>query len=121
VTVTVASIIALTFANGNPASWKRIKFDKIDFRTNAGRPNWDRMFSQLRDKNCGKITVFYCGNPQLAHTLREKCEDFGFDFRCQCYKALIPSLTFRRQNKLVRLSETSSFLLVAGKTQYVVS
>jgi hypothetical protein len=35
-------------------------------RTNAGRPNWDRIFSQLRDKNCGKITVFYCGNPQLV-------------------------------------------------------
>jgi hypothetical protein len=54
-------------------------------RTNAGRPNWDRMFTQLRDKHCGKITVFYCGNPQLAVTLREKCEDFGFDFRKEVF------------------------------------
>ena len=46
-------------------------------RTNAGRPK--------RDKNCGKVTVFYCGNPQLAVTLREKCEDFGFDFRKETF------------------------------------
>lgn len=35
-------------------------------RTNAGRPNWTRVFSRLRDENRGKVTVFYCGSRGLA-------------------------------------------------------
>ena len=54
-------------------------------RTNAGRPNWDRMFSQLRVKSCGKITVFYCGNPQLGDIVSKKCEKFGFQFRKEIF------------------------------------
>ena len=33
----------------------------------------------------GDITVFYCGNPLLARTLRLKCEEFGFRFRKEVF------------------------------------
>ena len=54
-------------------------------RTNAGRPNWDKIFQKLQDERKGKITVFYCGNPAVAHILREKCEEYGFNFRKEVF------------------------------------
>ena len=54
-------------------------------RMNAGRPNWNKVFSQLRQERKGEITVFYCGNPGLASTLRRKCEEFGFNFRKEVF------------------------------------
>lgn len=58
---------------------------KLKTKTNAGRPNWDSIFGQLKESNHGNVTVFYCGNPQLAATLKEKCLDFGFDFRKEIF------------------------------------
>ena len=54
-------------------------------RMNAGRPNWNKVFTKLREERKGKITVFYCGNPLLAKTLRKKCQEFGFDFRKEVF------------------------------------
>ena len=54
-------------------------------RTNAGRPNWDKVFTNLRQERKGQVTVFYCGNPMLATTLRYKCEEFGFNFRKEVF------------------------------------
>ena len=54
-------------------------------KTNAGRPNWTKVFQQLRDQNRGKVTVFYCGNPGLASILRKKCDDFGFEFKKEVF------------------------------------
>ena len=54
-------------------------------RMNAGRPNWNKVFTKLREQNKGKVTVFYCGNPMLATTLRQKCEEFGFNFRKEVF------------------------------------
>jgi len=54
-------------------------------RTNAGRPNWNKVFTKLREERKGQITVFYCGNPMLAKTLRYKCEEFGFKFRKEVF------------------------------------
>jgi hypothetical protein len=54
-------------------------------RTNAGRPNWNKVFTKLREERKGQITVFYCGNPMLARTLRFKCEEFGFKFRKEVF------------------------------------
>lgn len=58
---------------------------KLKVRTNAGRPNWSRVFPRLRDEDRGKVTVFYCGNPKLARVLRARCEDFGFGFRKESF------------------------------------
>jgi len=54
-------------------------------RTNAGRPNWNKVFTKLREEKKGQVTVFYCGNPALARTLKAKCAEFGFKFRKETF------------------------------------
>ena len=54
-------------------------------RTNAGRPNWNKVFTQIREMRNGKVTVFYCGNPVLARVIKGKCEEFGFKFRKEVF------------------------------------
>jgi len=54
-------------------------------RTNAGRPNWNKVFTKIREERKGQVTVFYCGNPMLGRTLRYKCEEFGFKFRKEVF------------------------------------
>ena len=53
----------------------------LNSRINAGRPNWNKVFTKIQEEKKGKVTVFYCGNPMLAKTLRKKCAEFGFGFR----------------------------------------
>ncbi|KAJ8708862.1 hypothetical protein PYW08_010244 [Mythimna loreyi] len=64
---------------------KRDLITGLKTRTNAGRPNWDKVFKQLQEQNKGKVTVFYCGPPQLAKILRVKCDQFGFAFRKEVF------------------------------------
>lgn len=64
---------------------KRDLITGLKTRTNAGRPNWDKVFKQLQEQNKGKVTVFYCGPPQLARILRVKCDQFGFTFRKEVF------------------------------------
>ncbi|XP_076282347.1 NADPH oxidase isoform X2 [Lasioglossum baleicum] len=64
---------------------KRDLITGLKTRTNAGRPNWDKVFKQLQDKKKGKVTVFYCGPPQLAKILRYKCGQFGFNFKKESF------------------------------------
>ncbi|XP_076624807.1 NADPH oxidase [Colletes latitarsis] len=64
---------------------KRDLITGLKTRTNAGRPNWDKVFKQIQDKKKGKVTVFYCGPPQLAKILRHKCDRFGFNFRKESF------------------------------------
>ena len=54
-------------------------------KTNAGRPNWEKIFRKLQNENKGRVTVFYCGNPAVAKILRQKCEEFDFDFRKEVF------------------------------------
>ncbi|XP_066957368.1 NADPH oxidase 5 isoform X2 [Macrobrachium rosenbergii] len=64
---------------------KRDLITGLKTRTNAGRPNWDKVFKQLQNQQKGKITVFYCGPPALGRTLRYKCDEYGFDFRKEIF------------------------------------
>ncbi|XP_067002096.2 NADPH oxidase 5 [Anabrus simplex] len=64
---------------------KRDLITGLKTRTNAGRPNWDKVFKQLLDQKKGKLTVFYCGPPQLGRILRVKCDQFGFSFRKEVF------------------------------------
>lgn len=64
---------------------KRDLITGLKTRTNAGRPNWDKVFKQVQDQKKGKVTVFYCGPPQLAKTLRYKCDQYGFAFRKEIF------------------------------------
>ena len=54
-------------------------------RTIPGRPNWDDVFRKIKLQMKGEVTVFYCGNPSLANTLKYKCEQYGFIFRKEVY------------------------------------
>ena len=54
-------------------------------RTNPGRPNWDKVFTRVREENKGRVTIFYCGNPHLAKTLKAKCSSFGFNFKKEVF------------------------------------
>ena len=54
-------------------------------RTIPGRPNWDEVFRKIKLQMKGEVTIFYCGNPGLATTLKYKCEQFGFIFRKEVY------------------------------------
>ncbi|XP_023324717.1 NADPH oxidase 5 isoform X3 [Eurytemora carolleeae] len=64
---------------------KRDLVTGLKSRMNAGRPNWNKVFSKLKAENRGKITVFFCGNPALARVLRLKCDEFGFTFRKEVF------------------------------------
>ncbi|XP_053652092.1 NADPH oxidase 5 isoform X1 [Cherax quadricarinatus] len=64
---------------------KRDLITGLKTRTNAGRPNWDKVFKQLENQRKGKITVFYCGPPALGRSLRYKCDEYGFDFRKEIF------------------------------------
>lgn len=64
---------------------KRDLITGLKTRTNAGRPNWDKVFKQIEVQRKGKVTVFYCGPPQLAKTLRVKCDEYGFAFRKEIF------------------------------------
>ncbi|XP_068623953.1 NADPH oxidase 5 [Battus philenor] len=64
---------------------KRDLITGLKSRTSAGRPNWDKVFQRLAEQRVGKVTVFYCGPPRLARTLRLKCDQFGFHFRKEVF------------------------------------
>ncbi|CAH0550474.1 unnamed protein product [Brassicogethes aeneus] len=64
---------------------KRDLITGLKTRTNAGRPNWDKVFKQILDQKKGKVTVFYCGPPELGRMLRVKCDQFGFIFRKETF------------------------------------
>ncbi|XP_022109398.1 NADPH oxidase 5-like isoform X2 [Acanthaster planci] len=50
-------------------------------RTQAGRPDWDRVFDDIDQRKRGKVTVFFCGSPSLGEVLKRKSQDHGFGFR----------------------------------------
>ncbi|XP_076029976.1 NADPH oxidase 5-like [Oratosquilla oratoria] len=64
---------------------KRDLITGLKTRTNAGRPNWDKVFRHLAGMRKGKITVFYCGPPALGRILRYKCDEHGFEFRKEVF------------------------------------
>ena len=54
-------------------------------RTHAGRPNWNKVFTKLKEQNKGAITVFYCGNPVAGKIIKEHCTKFDFKFRKEVF------------------------------------
>ena len=64
----------------------RKRYDKdpltqLKAKTSAGRPNWDKIFSDISHQHGNaKVDVYYCGPPTLASTLKVACRDQGFFF-----------------------------------------
>lgn len=54
-------------------------------RTKAGRPNWDEFFDRIEEQKRGKVSVFFCGRPQLGRLLHRRCDSFGFKFRKEIF------------------------------------
>jgi predicted ferric reductase len=54
-------------------------------RTKAGRPNWDDFFETIQEQKRGKVSVFFCGQPQLGRLLHRKCDSYGFKFRKEIF------------------------------------
>lgn len=54
-------------------------------RTRAGRPNWSDFFRDIQDQKKGKVSVFFCGRPQLGRQLHRLCDSFGFKFRKEIF------------------------------------
>lgn len=54
-------------------------------RTRAGRPNWDDFFFNIQEQKKGKVSVFFCGRPQLGRLLHRRCDSFGFKFRKEIF------------------------------------
>ncbi|XP_046642950.1 NADPH oxidase 5-like isoform X1 [Daphnia pulicaria] len=67
------------------AEEKRDLVTGLKTRTNAGRPNWDKVFQKLVDEDKGNVTVFYCGPPELSKVLKKKCNKFGFNFHKEIF------------------------------------
>lgn len=54
-------------------------------RTKAGRPNWNEFFENIEEQKRGKVSVFFCGRPQLGRLLHRRCDSFGFKFRKEIF------------------------------------
>jgi len=64
---------------------KRDLVTGLKSRTNAGRPNWNKVFTKIREQKMGKVTVFFCGNSSLGRILKLKCDEFGFTFKKEVF------------------------------------
>ena len=60
---------------------KRDLITGLKTRTNAGRPNWDKVFKSIHEQKKGRVTVFFRGSPQLGKILKKKCDEYKFDYR----------------------------------------
>ncbi|NXU97057.1 NOX5 oxidase, partial [Cettia cetti] len=49
-------------------------------RTQPGRPDWERVFGQVRAQRRGRVRVFFCGSAGLGSVIRRHCRHFGFAF-----------------------------------------
>jgi len=64
---------------------KRDLVTGLKSRTNAGRPNWNKVFTKIKEQRKGKVTVFFCGNSSLGRILKLKCDEFGFTFKKEIF------------------------------------
>jgi len=64
---------------------KRDLVTGLKSRTIAGRPNWNKVFTKIKEQRLGKVTVFFCGNSSLGRILKLKCDEFGFTFKKEVF------------------------------------
>ena len=64
---------------------KRDLVTGLKSRTNAGRPNWNKVFTKLEKEDKGKVTVFYCGNQAAGKIIKDHCTKFNFKFKKEVF------------------------------------
>ncbi|CAC5360482.1 NOX5 [Mytilus coruscus] len=55
-------------------------FTGLKTKTQAGRPDWDKLFGKFSEQKKGKKKVFFCGPKVMSNTLKEFCEKYSFAF-----------------------------------------
>ncbi|XP_076073385.1 NADPH oxidase 5-like isoform X1 [Mytilus galloprovincialis] len=55
-------------------------FTGLKTKTQAGRPDWDKLFGKFSGQNKGKKKVFFCGPKLMSDTLKKVCEKYSFAF-----------------------------------------
>lgn len=50
-----------------------------------GRPDWEQLFNDIRLENRGRVSIFYCGRPDLASLLRNFCSRYNFRFQKEVF------------------------------------
>ncbi|XP_033625250.1 NADPH oxidase 5-like [Asterias rubens] len=51
----------------------------------AGRPDWEKLFTKIKSENRGKVSVFFCGAPALGSVIKSQCNTFGFKFHKESF------------------------------------
>ena len=64
---------------------KRDLITGLKTRTNPGRPDWDCFFREMANQRKGRVTVFFCGPPQLGRIIQSHCIPFGFAFKKEIF------------------------------------
>jgi predicted ferric reductase len=64
---------------------KRDLITGLKTRTNPGRPDWDAFFREMANQKKGRVTVFFCGPPQLGRIIQSHCIPFGFAFKKEIF------------------------------------
>jgi len=64
---------------------KRDLVTGLKSRTHPGRPNWNKVFTKIKEQRKGKVTVYFCGNQSLCSILKLKCDEFGFTFKKETF------------------------------------
>ncbi|KAJ8305432.1 hypothetical protein KUTeg_015977, partial [Tegillarca granosa] len=52
----------------------------LQCKTEAGRPNWNKLFKKIAAEKKGRVKVFFCGPPALAKIVKHHCEKYKFVF-----------------------------------------
>lgn len=60
---------------------KRDLITGLKTRTQPGRPHWPSFFQDIANQNKGRVTVFFCGPPEVGRAIQQHSIPFGFEFR----------------------------------------
>ena len=50
-------------------------------RAKPGRPQWESFFQDIKNQKKGRVTVFFCGPPDMTNTIKKHCTRNGFAFK----------------------------------------
>ncbi|CAG2233000.1 NOX5 [Mytilus edulis] len=55
-------------------------FTGLEARTQPGRPDWDKLLSEIVSKRKGKKKVFFCGPKPMSESVKQVCEKYLIPF-----------------------------------------
>ncbi|OXA62571.1 NADPH oxidase 5 [Folsomia candida] len=64
---------------------KRDCLAKLKTRMNAGRPDWEKVFTKIKESNHGAVSIYFCGPKPLGKQLEQLCSKYDFAFRTETF------------------------------------